>query len=134
MIVEGENYTCIKTYKSSDGFDRFKKGKSYFSEANGYLTDERENMSKLTGNELKEYFEYIPSDSDDNYQFSVKAEKFIPIADEDLQLLNDYFMTKYTYCWDEIGYMPAEIVNKDLLKLQAYIDAIKRLNKKLLLT
>lgn len=134
MIIEGQNYMCIKTYKSSDGFERFKKDESYFSECDGYLTDERESMSKLTDNELKEHFEYIPSDSDDSFQFSVKPKKFIPIVDKDLQLINDYFMTKYSYTLDEIAHMDAKIVNKDLLKLKPYIDAIERLNKKLLLT
>lgn len=71
---------------------------------------------------------------DDKFQFSVKPKKFIPILDKDLQLLNNYFMTQYCYAWDELAHMDAEIVNKDLLKLKPYLDAIERLNKKLLLT
>lgn len=72
--------------------------------------------------------------SNKEFKFSVKSKKFTPIVDKDLQLLNAYFMTQYCYAWDEIAHMDAEIVNKNLLKIKPYIDAIERLNKKLLLT
>lgn len=71
---------------------------------------------------------------DEKIKFSVKPKKFTPIVDKDLQLLNAYFMTQYSYAWDELAHMDAETVNKNLLKIKPYIDAIERLNKKLLLT
>ena len=58
-IDKGDVFKCIKTFKMETGEKAYIKGKNYFSDVNGCITDDYENDVTHIMEGVEDFFEYF---------------------------------------------------------------------------